>query len=305
MSHQLLIVLIMSLAFSLPMEASVDENQIQCSNHAGGGVSSCAVNQNAILAEVQPYESDFLINYKMTCNRNFRGPRPSFIGVFVEGGGSLSLQYNFEGNDLLVGTGMGPLVLRDTKPFDLITYQFKDCQLVFNKIVTRPSAKMQLAWSQTEAAYDALLAEKELKSNEMSRIISKLSSLAGDKDSFNCLVSKSQEDPLLVGIFKDLKSEYENLYGAFESIGTQCGSDAVNSLSLNIDFCRSHPGDLDSYFCVVFDKYSQLEHWYDSALEKIEDIKMQNNQAPELLLQKINRIEQDLIGEQSLFSTYR
>lgn len=114
-------------------------NLITCLGNPGTLVNKCAVAQDTVLAGVQPHDSEFYVSYKMTCDRNYRGPKPSFINISLENGQALNLQYNFEGSNLLVGTGVGPLILRDSKPIDLINLQFNECHLVFHNIETRYS----------------------------------------------------------------------------------------------------------------------------------------------------------------------
>jgi hypothetical protein len=114
--------------------AQINSNLIACQGIQGHLVNRCHLAQETVLARAQPYESEFRVDYRMTCNRNYRGPKASFTSVFLENGQALNLQYNYEGSNLLVGTGIGPLVLRDVKPVDLANMQFNECQLVFTNV---------------------------------------------------------------------------------------------------------------------------------------------------------------------------
>lgn len=268
-------------------QGSVHTNLISCQGTQGSLVNKCQVAQETVLAAVQPYESDFRVDYRMTCNRNYRGPKPSFSSLILENGQSLALQYNFEGSNLLVGTGNGPLILRDAKPIDLSNLQFNGCELVFTKVTASPSARV-LAEREAEKArqravrteYLRLTREQvELNSDQLVGQQSNLYFRTGQRIASACLIRRYETDPIYQDLIADLRNSYVATFGSDASVtAEECASRSLPKVSLRGLTCdlftvegiqkqlaRGIPAE-DRFFyesCQIELNYTALLDWFD------------------------------------------
>ena len=321
----------LAIAATAPVYAGLNENYINCSGTPGVLVKSCAVTQNAILIDAQPFESNFYVSYQMTCNRNYRGPKPSFSKVSLENGQSLTLQYNDDQTGLLVGTGLGPLTLGDVKPIDLVNLQFNDCQLIFTALTTRPSDRMVTQWEGEKAAKRAVRAEylrltKEQVKLNTSQLAGQQGNLyfrTGQKIASACLIGRYESEPLYSDVIADLKNNYIASFGEdFSVTPEQCAARTLPKPSLHGLTCDVFTAEglqkqlarnltqADRFFyetCQIENNYNELLTWFqhkqtelaaligEVELEGLADIKA----SLQTLLQNIDQVTNGSCTEKS------
>ena len=153
-----------------------------------------------------------------------------------------------------------------------------------------------------DAFYADIIREKNQKKIEMAHVISKLSSYAGSKRYSFCLIINIQKDQLMTGLLMDLMSEYETLYGRFDSSDFECPLVQADKLAVNIEACVKDPLDL-SPFCLLYDRYKNLEDWYEKTLSIIQKYKNENNHYPSFLQNQIETLAAEAANEKAHFSS--
>ncbi len=140
-------------------ETILSRNIIMC-DVVNGFQRYCKLPERLELIPRQNIESEFYVSYKMTCDRRYSGPQASKIQLQLDTGAPFTLNFHDVQNQVLVGTGQGPLSLVDSFPKELANRSFLDCQLSFTEIRAIPSSRVRSVWQTELNGLEALLSSK-------------------------------------------------------------------------------------------------------------------------------------------------
>lgn len=281
--------------------APIDQNLVSCSGNPGTMVQACSI-ANQEMAPAQPYDSDFYVSYRMSCNRSYPGPKPSRVQVKLENGQALTLNYNEDAAEVLVGTGRGPLTLTDTLPNELKNYRFNTCDLVFTKVrVEMGAAERQRIEDEKKAVREAHLTYLENLNQqvEFNRPLL-LSQQAGLyfrmklRTDAACLISRWANDDLFAEVVEDMKEKFASSFGPLEASTLDCSSQVYPELEMGGMKCSLFklegvsamlanpdlPPQNRFFFetCVAEKNYLALYEWYAARAPELEQ-KLQEIQA--------------------------
>lgn len=266
---------------------SFNQNSIECSGTQGSLVEKCILPSTQI-APAQTTDSDFFISYSMTCDQGTDGPERSSLVASLPNGKEISLNSNQPSlSNVYIGSGVGPLVLKDNSPDELMNGRFNDCQLLISVVrVELSAAELARRSAETAAVREkhATLLQSTKQEIELHRqmLVSLQSSLyfrSGQRNEMACLIKTWSNDEIFVEMVVDLKTKYESVFGEFKEAEFDCTAKKFPQLSNEGMTCSDYTVEgvqkalrnmaisLNSrYFyesCSTEKSYSQLLSWYE------------------------------------------
>ncbi|MCX6128138.1 MAG: hypothetical protein NTX25_03625, partial [Proteobacteria bacterium] len=137
-------------------------------------------------------------------------------------------------------------------------------------------------------------AERVQKKQDLIKIHSLMSNVAGSKESLFCLIESYQQDVLQEGIVASLTTQFEKQYGDFSRVNITCP--ASGALANEVEQCQAGSTEL-TIFCVVYEKYLGIKAWFDSSIDILNTRKLVSLKEVDDLVKLLNDDEKISIDQ--------
>lgn len=287
------------ISFILSSKAVFAQDIINCNGTQGTMVQNCSVAQKELVSGIQPFDSGFYINYKMTCNRG-GGPKLSKVKVMLENNHEVFLSYNTEAADVFVGTGKGPLIVLDSQSNELLNLRFKDCQLSFSNIRVEMGAAEKTRRQDEQTALrkgyaDYLTSVTEQSNFNRPLMLNQQSTLyfrTKQRVDAQCLIETWSTDDIFDDVVADMITRFTASFGELSGAGLNCKEKTypeltlagmkcsifnlagVNGMLANQDLPKQNRYFFET--CLGEINYLSLLHWFENQSKDLAE-KIQNS----------------------------